>query len=172
MRNICSTGLVAFMAVVLSAPNVAAHNPAKYTNVPFVVAANCPNDSSTSSANWVNLNHSTVLQVNTNNEAVVGSEIFTSVPSSNSTPSPSSGTIPVGTYSFSVSGATSAISNINAFYISSTGDFNDIDMTIVNGVASVTIPTPSSGSLVSVQFAVQTSSSSNITVFLSNFPRK
>lgn len=164
-----SVGLVALATIAFSAPNVEAHNPAKYTNVPFVVASNCPNINSSSSVSWVSVDGTTQLQVNTVERAVTGFEVFCSSPSSNSNPATALGTIPVGTYSFNITGSTSSISNIEAYSVSSTDAHNTTAVTTTNGVATVTIPTPSSGSLVAVQFEVNTTSSSNVTVNLSNF---
>ena len=162
-------GLVALTAIAVSTPNVAAKNIAKYTNLPSVVASNCPNINTQSSVHWTGNNSTAKLQVNTTNHALVGFEVYCSLPSSQSTPSATSGPIPPGTYTFNITGDVSSLVFVDAFSVSSTDAHHTTGVTINNGVGTVTIPTPSSGSLVAVQIAFLTESSSNVTVYLSNF---
>lgn len=163
LTRLYSLGLIALAALSVSTPRALAHNEAKYTNIPFVVPGYC---GAGVSSRFVSINRAMVLQVVANPSAFSGWEIFNSVPASNTTrPSPTTGLIPAGNYSFTLSGLPSG-GEIFVDAISTTGALTPAGTVSANGLANVNVTSPVAG-LAAVQFFVATTGTA--TVLVSNF---
>ena len=182
-----SVTLAAVTACGASAPSADAHNPQKYTNVPFVVPATCPTFDSGVSSSWVNTHTGTQLRVVADAGGQSGFDVFTSTPASvNGTITSANGgygPYTAGNVTFSVSGLPAGGGIIWQAVYSGPTITNRSPYPIVfpvNGV--VTIPTGANNgqapgsSLLMVKVYVQTIAGSSkdttgtyATVNLSNF---
>ena len=84
--KVLSVGLMGLTVVALAVPNTPAHNPYKYTNIPFVVAAACPSMASTASSKFVSSGGQLKLLVNSPPTAFAGFEVFCASPASGRLP--------------------------------------------------------------------------------------
>ena len=147
LSNMLSVGLVALTALSLSASNVSAHNPIKYTGIPFVVAGNCPGETST--INYVSNKGTFGVQITNADSSTgyAGWEVFTSFPGvnpGNTIPSAST-SAPLGTYTFTISGLPSGSNFIVTDTVdTSAGENYSSAIPISNGRVSVTPLPPSS----------------------------
>ena len=138
-----SIGLAALTALAISSPNVSARNPARYTNVPFVVGGTCSDGNA--AINYVSKNGVFSLQI-TNADSTSGYggwEVFTSSPGvnpGNITPSATT-SAPLGTYSFTISGLPPSGNFIVVDTVDTLGGQNySSAIPIANGFNSVTAP--------------------------------
>lgn len=176
MSKIFSISFAALTALAISTPSVTAHNNAKYTNVPFVVAASCANIDPGVSARFVTTGGVTKLQLYANNYGESGAFIFASSPgtpgrSSNIAPTPTS-TFPEGVITFNVSGLPSG--GVVESYVQYADGSSSLGLAAsVNGIATIyaNAPTITPGSPVTyADFAVLTGTSGLFaTVTCSNF---
>lgn len=180
--KILSIGLASLAAVALATPNVGAHNPGKYTGVPFIVPGYCTNygpDPGVYSS-WVNVNRSLQVKVVANGEGDSGFEMYCSNPANNVGPAYPNlpGTFPQGTLTFSETGLPSG-GNVFGYWEFSDGTINQtlVNIAPVNGIVSM--PTTPAGGTVAgatveyLQVYIETNVNPNIgsytTVYCSNF---
>ena len=110
LANHCSIGLAILTTLALSGPTVSAHNLFKYTNVPFVLAANC---GSTSSAQVISTKG--VASIQASNPSLLtgfcGFSMYCSTPTSGTTPTTTTATFPQGTLTCNFTSNTPLISS-------------------------------------------------------------
>lgn len=151
-----SMGLLTALAIV--APGVQAHNPAKYTNIPFMYATSC-STSDFSTENFVNSSSGVALQVNLQANVDAGAPIRIMC-TSPGIGQPSSGFLNLagtfalgstpGTLTFNLTGSTANISSISAYASGVTPDGGPPSWGIVG--TPITVPS-GNGGVVSVPFA-------------------
>ena len=76
LSRFLAIGVAAITTSVFVSPKVSAHNPVKYTNIPFVVGGLCTLGgyaTVTSSVNYISQNGKLVLQINSPNQNSPGS---------------------------------------------------------------------------------------------------
>ena len=167
LTKIFAIGLVVLTAVAVSTPDVAARNPARFSNVPFVVPGFCAGATS----KWVVNNGSLAIQItNPYQTDNVGFQIFNSSPTSNiGMPSTSTGAVPSGPYSFTVSGLPSSGALVSVFAVSTTsgGSFEYLinAVTEYNGTISFTVPP----NMASVAGYFKGNTPNYSTIYLTNF---
>ena len=138
VTNLISISIAMLAGVAVLTPSVTAKNLAKYTNIPFVVAAHCP----ASSAQIVTSGGKTkvVAAIDTASFDAGGFDIYCSNPSTGTGPNSATGTFPEGTLSFTISGLPSGggISAV-AVYTDNPASFEDL-FPVLGSNGFVTIP--------------------------------
>ena len=97
-------GIISFTTVIVSTPDVYARNPARYTNIPFIVTASCPNFDSSASSKYVSTTNGLVIQAVVAGIENAGFEYYCSSPGTGTLPNTSTGSFPTGTMTFNISG--------------------------------------------------------------------
>ena len=130
-------GITALTVLSGSEPNVAARNPAKFTNIPFAVAGMCPQYDSGVSSKVVSSLGQAKIQVVSNGEGDAGFDVYCSNPSSGTLPDTATGTFAEGALTFNIAGLpTAGTLRGNVTYTDSTQSL--FSVAPVSGV--VTIP--------------------------------
>jgi hypothetical protein len=176
MVNVSSrlfVGLISLAALSMAVPATRAHNPAKYTGIPFVVPAACQNFDSGVSAQVVTSGGRAKLQSVVDTDGNAGVRIFCSnpgTPRQNFSPPIITATFPQGTLTFNVSGIPSDGNlQVEASFADSSSSF--AQFLPGNGFVSVPINGSTTlGSPVRYILVVGTSGSASFaTVYFSNF---
>lgn len=132
---------------------------------PFVVAGFC----GSSSAQWAPVGKTLAIQVNNPGGYSCGAQIYNSVPGSNSgAPSATSGTIPSGTYSFTVSNLSTTVNSVYSVANVTPGGIENVpvlEAPLTNGTFSFSVPSGIAG----VSLFIFRSSFLPVTCSLTNF---
>lgn len=173
LLKVVSAALLSFAVSDALAPQVGAHNTAKYTGIPFVVAGSCPQYDSSVSSKFVTVNKQLQLQSLIDDAGNAGFEIYASSPSSGTLPT-TAGTIPEGILTFNIAGLPSTGF---VYYFVQYSDGSKLPVTNilpVNGV--VTVPANNATNIpgssviaVQVYFYTAISSGTFATVTATNF---
>ena len=177
LSKLYSTGLAALIALSASSASAPAHNQAKYTNIPFVVAGSCPQynsaDSGNYSAQFVSVNKSLILQVVTNSVAWAGFEIYCSNPGTGTLPGTTTGSYPEGTLTFNFT-STTPVTNWDTFvyYADQPTTTGGANVSVSGNTVSITANSPNitpGANVVNIQIYPETTGTGPSTVTMSNF---
>lgn len=175
---------ISLMALnVMALPAGLAHNLDKYTNVPFAVAASCPQydnlDGGSYSAQFTTVKGTQTLKVVTDFFGWAGFEVFCSVPTTGTLPNSSSQSFPEGTLTFNYSSTApmnfTSDPNSAAYAYYTDNPTSTVQLHPVITANTVTIPINNPGTpganVISVGFApgVGTVGSGSATMYFSNF---
>ena len=135
LSRIASIGLVALTALAVSTPNVAAHNPAKYAGILFVVPVALKQNNPLVSAQLVNVRGIIKLLLHPDNNSNAGFDVFITDPTAIG-PSQITGSFPEGMLTFQISGFPQGATIPFTVYYTD-GSESSGDAAVINGVATV-----------------------------------